>query len=179
MNEFSDQCNSNKQDIMNKRAYLRNIPSQQLQQYFDSRPVSTKYSLMPIVDPRKSVCVPVKQMPTYNPEKTFNPGNDFGPWSGYAANVNRESVLRNQIFALQDCPQAAYVPSSNSDLYTHRFHSKPTEQPFPYLFQNQHFEHFNPNPDNLGTAMFNNATRVQNRDLRNVQKGTDELVSKK
>lgn len=174
--EFSDCSNSEKQHIMNVREYSRNVPSQPLQQYFDARPVSTKYSLMPIVDPRKPNNVHVTQMPIYNPEQTFNPGNTFGPWSGYASNVNRESVLRNQIYALQKCSQSVYIPSSKSDLYNHKFQQTPVEQPFPYLFNEQHFDHFNPNPNGLSRSLFNNATRVELRDISNVKRGTDEFV---
>ena len=37
---------------MNQELYERNIPSAPLQPYLDVRPVSTKYSILPIVDPR-------------------------------------------------------------------------------------------------------------------------------
>jgi len=174
--EFSDCSNSEKQHIMNVREYSRNVPSQPLQQYFDARPVSTKYSLMPIVDPRKPISVPVTQVATFNTRQMFNPGNDFGPWSGYAANVNKESVLRNQIFALQKCPQAVYVPSSKSDLYQHTFSERAIEQPHSYLFEQPRFDHFDPNPNKLSRSLFNNATRVELRDISNVRRGTDEFV---
>lgn len=124
----------------NERISDRNIPSSMLQSYIDVRPVSTKYSIMPIVDPRRPLTVPLHVMPEYNPEKTFNPGNDMGPWSGYASDVNVESDLRNQIFALQKCPQASFVPKSTSDLYTYNFrNSGNSGQPFPDLFTAQQF----------------------------------------
>ena len=41
----------------------------------------------------------------------------MAPFSGFVENVDVESVLRNQIFALQKNDQAVYVPSSKSDLY--------------------------------------------------------------
>ena len=75
-------CNSQIQRETNTRIYDRNIPSQMLQPYLDVRPVLTKYSYFPIVDPRKPINVPMEQMPTYNVHKTFNPGNTTSPWSG-------------------------------------------------------------------------------------------------
>ena len=45
----------------NARIYDRNIPSKVLQPYVDVRPVMTKYSYFPIVDPRKEVQVPLVQ----------------------------------------------------------------------------------------------------------------------
>ena len=150
----------------NNRIYDRNIPSQPLQQYLDVRPVMTKYSIMPIVDPRRKVGTPLTQMPNFNVQSTFNPGNTQSPWSGF--NVNQESVLRNQIYALQKCSQAEYVPSSKSDLYHWNFKpSKSVEQTHDLLFQKEKFCEFNPNPEKLGYAIFNNATRVQLKELNN------------
>lgn len=166
-NDFSDTCSSQKQNIMNERAYSRNVPSQKLQPYLNSRPVLTKYSVLPIVDPRKQVNVPLEQMGTFNMSQTFTPGNTFGPWSGYASQVNDESILRNQIYALQDCPQATYVPSSNSDLYkfnwTNNTRSNVNQQ-FPTLFKSEKFGEFNPNSVNVGNNFFNNCTRQQVKD---------------
>ena len=151
----------------NTRIYNRNIPSQPLQPYLDSRPVLTKYSIMPIVDPRQQIETPLIQRATYTPETIFNPGNDFGPWSGYATNVNHESELRNQIYALQKCSQSVYVPSSNSDLYDYRFKTRTQPNPHELLFRNDTFESFNPNPAPkiCGTGIFNNNTRCQVKDM--------------
>jgi hypothetical protein len=106
---------------MNSRIYDRNIPSQMLQPYISVRPVMTKYSFMPIVDPRKELSVKLEQQPTYNSNIVFNPGNDMAPWSGYSSGINVESELRGQIYALQKCDQAVYVPniSIHSSLYLH------------------------------------------------------------
>jgi len=138
-----------------------------LQPYLDVRPVMTKYSHFPIVDPRKSNSVPLVVQPTFNTNAVFNPGNSQSPWSGFASNVNTESELRNQIYALQKCSQAVYVPSSKSDLYTYDFTPKQTPQSHSLLFQNDSFEQFNPNPDSntVGAGMFFNSTRVQVKDM--------------
>lgn len=163
------ECTSQISDSINRRMYDRNVPSQILQPYLDVRPVMTKYSIMPIVDPRAKINIPLEQLPVYNIHKVFNPGNAQAPWSGFAANVNVESELRNQIYALQKCSQAVYVPNSNSDLYKFGFKANKKDgqqnQPFPELFAKEHFAPFNPNPENIGEGLFNNCTRQQIKDL--------------
>lgn len=153
----------------NRRIYERNIPSAMLQPYLDVRPVMTKYSYFPIVDPRRQLNTKLIERPTYNVNATFNPGNTVSPWSGFASNINTETMLRNQIYALQDCSQSVYVPSSNSDLYVNMFQPQNTGTPGAHslLFKNEQFGDFNPNPDKnvLGTNLFMNSTRSQIKDL--------------
>ena len=159
---------SQMQHKMNVALYDRNVPSQFLQPYLDVRPVSTKYSIMPIVDPRTPPTIKLEQAPTYSPESVFNPGNTQSPWSGFAAAINTESELRNQIYALQKCSQATYIPKSTSDLYNYNFQATTSNnhvQQFPGLFKQERFDHFNPNPENIGGGLFNNSTRVQIRNL--------------
>ena len=157
INDYIDQPASKRQQTTSLRTYMRNIPSQPLQPYLDARPVLTKYSILPIVDQRKQIDTPLVQQPTYTPETVFNPGNDFGPWSGYATNVNHESELRNQIFALQDCSQSVYVPSSNSSLYNVKWQKT--------INVNPTLANTNRYPDKIGYGLFNNATRQQTKDL--------------
>jgi hypothetical protein len=148
-------------DELNHRLAKRTIPSSQLQPQFSSRPVSTKYSLMPIVDRYAPSAVPIIKHPTYNVENVFNPGNTMSPWSGFSANVNNESLLRNQLFALQTSAQAVYIPSSNSDMYKVNVGGRNEVQPFPDLFKEEKFEPFNPNTLPIGSYVFNNSTREQ------------------
>lgn len=163
------ECCSHIQEQTNKRIYDRNIPSQMLQPYLDVRPVMTKYSYFPIVDPRKEINVPLTQMPTYNVHTIFNPGNTQSPWSGFASKINLESELRNQIYAIQKCNQAVYVPNSTSDLYTYNFKTRTVSQPHNLLFQTDKFSDFNPNPDPkiIGSSIFMNSTRAQVKDMTN------------
>lgn len=164
---FNQQCVSEIHKETNNRIYDRNIPSHMLQPYLDVRPVSTKYSYLPIVDPRKQPTVQLNQQPTYNVHQVFNPGNSQSPWSGFATNINIESELRNQIYALQKCSQSVYVPKSNSDLYDYKFKTKTQHNPHELLFKNETFNTFNPNPDNnvCGFGIFNNSTRCQIKDI--------------
>ena len=144
------ECVSDIHKQTNQRIYDRNIPSQMLQPYIDVRPVMTKYSYFPIVDPRKKINVPLQQMPTYNVNTVFNPGNTTSPWSGFSSNINLESELRNQVYALQKCSQSVYVPNSGSDLYNYKFQS--IKQP-------------NPDSSVVGAGIFYNNTRCQVRDM--------------
>jgi len=127
----------------------------------------TQYSHFPIVDPRTPPTVPLKQMPIYNIQQTFNPGNTQSPFSGYATNVDHESELRNQIYALQKCSQAVYVPSSKSDLYETKFFTSTQPMPHSLLFKEEPFPSFNPNPNvaTCGSGIFYNNTRCQIKDF--------------
>jgi len=76
-----------------------------------------------------------------------------------------ESELKNQIYALQNCDQAVYVPNSKSDLYNYGFRPGTNmTQPFPDLFNTPQFDQCNPLPDNLHQAVFFNPTRTQTMD---------------
>jgi hypothetical protein len=165
-NDFIEQSASQRTDTINNRTFQRNIPSQTLQPYLDARPVSTKYSYMPIVDPRTPSNVHLNQMSTFDVEQTFNPGNARSPWSGYASSVNKESELRNQIYAHQSCSQSVYVPSSKSDLFHVQWNQKPIDQPFPNLFKEEVLaSHSYIHTKDVGYALFNNQTRQQNKNV--------------
>ena len=171
-NSFQDEPTSQRQKTIYQRSYERNIPSQPLQPYLDSRPVQTKYTILPIVSPAQQISTQLQQQATYNTKSVYNPGNTKSPWSGYASNVNHESELRNQIYALQSCSQATYVPSSKSSLYSVKWdNTNKQQQPFPNLFKNEKFCPINPNPNPnvVGYALFNNATRQQVKDLTEEQ----------
>lgn len=166
--DFTEQSVSERQNTTYARTQERNMPSHSMQPYLDSRPVATKYSMLPIIDMKPNATVPLIQQSTFNPRADFNPGNDGGPWSGYASNVNDETMLRNQVYGLQSCPQAAYIPDSSSSLYDVKWkNANQAQQPFPDLFV---APKFCPTPDkgklnDIGYAMFNNSTRSHVKDL--------------
>jgi len=155
---------------LNKRVYARNVPSAELQAQFSPRPVNTKYGFLPILDQRMPSQTAIQVQPLYNVGAVFNPGTGEGPWSGYASHVNDESKLRNQFYGLQTSAQAAYIPSSKSDMYqTPAFSSAEAasrDQPFPGLFATLPATQFNPNPNPaiVGTRLFDNCTRQQIKD---------------
>jgi hypothetical protein len=98
---------------LNKRLETRNVPSGSLQPLYDFRPVSTKYTIFHTID---KPIQPQTIQYSYNPYEIFNPG-DRAPIDYYMKNVDVESTLRSQFFALQTGPQSVYVPELNSQLY--------------------------------------------------------------
>jgi hypothetical protein len=158
-------CNQVKRDELNERISDRNLPSEDIQPQFSMRPVSTKYSLMPIMDQRMTPEVSIKILPTYNVGKVFNPGNRQAPWNGYATNVDVETILRNQVFALQKSDKAYYIPSSNSDLYKVTAVGRYEEQTHQGLFEHPTLSDFNPNTMNIVNNVFHNSTRQQTKSI--------------
>lgn len=145
---------------LNSRLNDRNIPSNTLHPQFSMRPVSTKYTMLPIVDRHTPSSVTINKQTPYNVGNTFNPGS-ASPWSGFSTNIDKESILRNQPFALQKSIKSVYIPSSTSDMYKVTVSGRNEIQPFTDLFKEQIFEDFNPNSLNVGNNVFNNSTREQ------------------
>lgn len=169
-------CQHERTQELNERIAERNIPSAYLEPNIDFRPVMTKYSILPIVDQKTSSSVNILRYPTYSPHSVYNVGNDLAPWSGFASNINTESTLRNQYFALQKCDQSAYIPSSNSDLYKIKQPSvEVNKQTHPLLFKEEEFESFDPNHVASEHILFNNFTRQQ---LLNSCGNTNKKTSK-
>jgi hypothetical protein len=151
-------------DELNERLFQRVIPTNELQPNFDPRPVSTKYSLFPILDPRSPTTYPINRVGDYNTETSFAPMTNRGPVNGFLSNVDIESKLRSQFFALQrGVGQNTYIPSSQSDLYNiGQIVGRQEAQPFDFRKD----EYFSPNIihlNGIGTATFANHTREQMR----------------
>ena len=160
--------NFKKNETINNRIYERNIPSTDLQMNFSSRPVQTKYCVMPVLDKKQKGEVKVNNCQIYNSETTFFPGTDKPHFNGYSRSVDTESTLRNIMFPLQRADQSKYIPSSTSDLYENQinFVSDPNNLNDHLLFKTEEFNNFNPNiSDRIGNNIFNNSTRVQLKDL--------------
>lgn len=160
-------CGDERDKEINKRLYERNIPSQPLKPNLEFRPEQTKFTLATEINPKVVIKdSQLKSYEQYNTKQVFNPGNDKAPTEGYFMNIDNESILRNQISPLQKSDQSVYIPSSTSDLYKTIIQSKKVDQPHPYLFSQQTFSTFNPNPSNLGRKTFNNSTRVELKDKK-------------
>jgi hypothetical protein len=158
-------------DELNNRILERNEPENPLAPNFTPRPVLSKYSLFPMLDARKQPTVPIQPNYNYSIEKNFTPPvMKVGPVSGIINNIQLESELRNQIYALnKGNDSVAYVPSSNSDLYKVYIPSTPSNQPYPNLFKEQTFSqlihpNIQSNPE-VGKDRFHNNTRTQ---LKNI-----------
>lgn len=160
-------------DELNDRILGRFYPDMPLQANMDIRPVSTKYSHFPVIDRVPIAKVPLVKEEYYSMATNFTPANTRGPVDGYLSNVNVESSLRNQYFAIQrGAPQGEYIPSSQSDLYKVQM-AEPSHresQPYPILFDEyKPDERQNQNKNrkmvdsNIGVDRFFNNTRVQLR----------------
>lgn len=154
-------------DEINKRLSSRNIPDSPLEPHYDLRPVQTKRTLFPIVKNARSMTESKLPYPSHNTMSNFNPGNDRAPTSGFSENIDVETVLRNQTYALQHgASQSVYVPSSSSELYNVSVISSPSVQPHLDLFATRTFTnevHPNLVNTNIGTDRFFNHTRTQLR----------------
>ena len=159
-------CNLEREQQLSNRIYERNIPSEPLKPEFSPRPEQTKFTILGKQSPEKSnPCPPSRSYANYTPEKIFNPGNAQSPWYGFASNINTESSLRNQFFALQNCDQAKYIPSTHSDLYNATVVSKNMPHPHPHLFRNEDFSPHQPNTCNIANELFHNHTQQQLKDM--------------
>lgn len=160
--------NHENQNAINKTIYERNIPSENMQINLPQRSVSTKYSHFPILDSRRESNVILNYSRPYDNNQMFFPGNRNPHFCGFAQNVDLESNLRNQFFALQKADQAKYIPNSNSNMYENNINFTTTKKNLDneLLFNNEDFDNFNPNLSNkIGSEIFLNSTRVQLKNL--------------
>lgn len=151
-------CNHERVDEINDRMSDRNIPSSNLQPQYSIRATSTKYGYMQVLDQYRKPNVPLNNYKSFSTKSVFNPGNAQAPWNGFSNNINVESQLRNQFFALQRCEQSEFVPSSDSDLYKTTVNYKPVNQTHPLLFDKPEFAPFNPDTLNCSQKIFNNSS---------------------
>jgi hypothetical protein len=154
-------------DELNDRYVARQFSDMPLVPNFDPRPVSTKYALFPCIDGTRPIHEPAVSYPEYNIASNFNPGTNKGPWNGFSQNVDTETILRNQTFALQRSHQKEYIPPRDSDLYNVSVISQPSEQPYPLLFDKQQYTTTPTEVVNqpIGKDTFFNHTRTQLRSL--------------
>jgi len=174
---------TNTQNQINKELFNRNIPSENIQLMCDFRPKTSKYTYMPIIENcnKKNEKENAHIYKTFHLENIFFPGNRTPPYSGFAQNINTETQLRNQIYAIQNCEKTYYIPSTKSDLYTLNNYKYSTFNEQKYkefmndkdyyfksdLFNNYYFSNFSPNPNSnkIGYCLFNNHTRQQIKDI--------------
>lgn len=161
--------NFERTEELNNAIYDRSFPSNNLTMNFSFRPVNTKYTLMPTINKELKSDVPINNYGVFDMSSTFYPGTRKPHYCGFATNVDKESSLRNQFFALQKADQAVYVPPSNSDLYENNinFVTNNNNLDQHLLFQEQQFNDFNPNISPIiGNEVFYNSTRVQLKNLK-------------
>lgn len=158
-------------DELNTRIMDRVFPDVDLRPNFSPRPVSTKYSLFPIVDSYARTTEPYKPYLDYYPEVMFNPGNAKAPVSGILNKIDLESDLRNQKYLLEKYDLGnKYIPSLESDMYKVKVTSTDNDaatRAHPLLFSSFMVESSVDSeaaiPQNVGREQFNNHTRTQLR----------------
>jgi len=150
-------------DELNARLNDRTFPDAGMQPNFSPRPVQTKYTTFPMLNARIPPVEPIRQLPEFTTEN-FYTGTSNAP---NCVNIDKESELRNQFFALQKSDQSVYVPDANSDLYKVNVVYRPSDQQYPDLFAKPQFNN-TPHPNlssSIGGDLFNNNTRTQLRNL--------------
>ena len=148
-------------DELNRRCVERQFPDQPIKPQFGIRSVQTKYSVFPVVDR------PAQQTHLADsPETNFCPNISRGPFDLFSKNIETESCLRNQYFALQrGADQGVYVPSSTSDLYNVSVVGRQETQPHPWIHPSYKIAQ-DPHPNivpQIGQDRFYNNTRTQLR----------------
>ena len=162
-------ANFDKQNFINSEIMNRNIPSGPSTMNFPFRPVNTKYAFMPTVAPLVKSVEPILNYANYDTSSVFFPGTRKMHFCGFASNIDRESTLRNQFFALQKADQKDYIPPSTSDLYENKinFINNNENLDSHLLFREEQFQDFNPNRfSTMGNELFYNSTRVQLKNIK-------------
>jgi hypothetical protein len=159
-------------DEINNRVHQRHFSDQPLEPMFDPRPVPTKYALFPMIERRAQPEIPINRVATHVVESNFNPSTRKYPFSSYLANLDTETMLRNQTVALQrGSEMGVYVPSSSSDLYrgfAPNGSMGTGENTHPELFVRQQYSTHMPavvTDTHLGKSQLFNHTRVQLRGM--------------
>lgn len=152
---------------MNDKILNRRFPDMELQPNLDERPISTKYSLFPIIETMQPKG---KQYLEHYTELNFAPCSGNGPVKKCDTHVSLENELRGQNARLYKGDLVnKYVPSVKSDLYSVKLPSVPAiPQPHPLLFKTSKYEtssQKNVVNSNIGKEILHNHTRTQLRNM--------------
>ena len=152
---------NNLDNTMNDNIYKRNLPSKTLESNFSNIPLGTRYTKYLI---NNNYNFKLTNEMVYDSETTFFPGTSKPHFSGFSTNVDKESILRNQIYPLMKSDLHLWAPSSSSILYNET--ENVDKKLDSLLFKKDTFNQFNPNyNNNIGKDLFNNSTRVQLKNL--------------
>jgi len=153
-------------DEINDRMSMRIVPDTGLQPNFDPRPVSTKYSLFPIIDRRTEATVMKEYHDAYTPSSNFNPG-DSAPVNGFLDNVSIESELRGNSYKLTGGDLGhKFIPSTSGPLYNNMVGNPLdiADSTHHLLFKKEEYVQSVSNlHPSIGKDIFHNNTRVQLR----------------
>ena len=160
---------SDERSGMNAEISKRFIPDMPLKPNINTRPVSTKYVLYPIVDGRLDGVGKTQYLDHYV-ETNFAPVMGMGPVNLTNSHDDTNSELRGLNVPLHkgDLP-LKYTPSQNSDMYVVNVpKGKPVVQPHPELFNSQKYKttaQHHVNNQNIGKELLHNHTRTQLRNM--------------
>jgi hypothetical protein len=110
-------------NLMNDRILERTMQFKNVESLLSPRPQSTLCTmLIDTILPHESCkAVILHYNSNSNSNSNFNSNsnscNTNGKWCKYINNIDTESILKNQVYALQHAPHTKYVPDSSSDLY--------------------------------------------------------------
>lgn len=155
--------NIDRVEEINSRLNNRKQSDVMLEPVFDPRPTGTRGGMMPIISTKKESNESFYGYTNYNPSNNFAPATRTAPFRGFVENINEESELRNQIFALQRSEKGLYVPQSFGDLYLVNVPEKGLTQQeqhhfHPGLFKEEQFTRVDPGSKYDTKKMFNNDT---------------------
>lgn len=163
--------NIDRVDEINERLNSRKQSDTMLEAVFDPRPTGTRGGMMPVITTKTQSNEQFYGYTDYNVSKNFAPATRTAPFRGFAENINEESELRNQIFALQRSEKGLYVPQSFGDLYMVNVPEKELTQQeqqhfYPGLFKQEQFSRFDPGSRYDTKKMFNNDTNQALKDSK-------------
>jgi len=154
-------------DEVNNRINDRQGVTHEMEPVFDPRPDYTRGGLTV-----REHSIPLKNYENYNPETMFVPMTRPGPFKGYATRIHLENELRGQFFALQRSENAAFMPSTQSDLYKvdvppKRNGGDEREHEHQQLFMEEGFANFDPTENiEMKERAFNNHTQQYVKDSK-------------
>ncbi len=164
MSEFYFNCNKqkiNNVDQINSNILARILSDGNADVLISPRPRSTLFTRpLENIIPSPPCEEPIIKYNT-NTYNSFLPATTNGPWSRYSANINTESILKNQVYALQNHPQANYIPNSNSEMYNNIMAKNYIDDINMNNLDNKNNSTSCSLPTNLGNKLFNNPTRQQ------------------
>jgi len=150
---------------VNGEMYNRNLSSEPVQMNFSPRPTQTRFVRMPLVHCKKESPVHIANLPDYEVSETYLPAAE-APYSGYANNVDTETILRGAVFPLQRGARSKFIPSSDSNMYQYQVvNGRPVRQTHGSLFRKQTFSPVKRNECGTGYKVFNNHTKYQVKNL--------------
>lgn len=101
---------------MNSHILKRNESNIQHNVILSDIPQETRYRVFQLTE-NKSGIPSLAQQPQFDLSDTFIPSTTKPPFVGFAKNIDIETNLRGQVYALQRGNQAVDIPGSKSDMY--------------------------------------------------------------